>query len=56
MWLAPASGPDILMHSEYITTPGSFQKSLPTGSVASGLYYFVLELDGELVAETILKI
>ena len=56
LWLAPASGPDILMHSEYITTPGSYQKSLSTSSIASGVYYFILELDGELIAETILKI
>jgi len=57
IWLMPAaSPPDVLLHAEYIATPGNYQQSLSAGQVSSGTHYLILSLDGETVAETVIKL
>lgn len=58
MWLAPiaGSGSDVLVHSGYIAMPGNYQQTLSTGQVSTGTYYLILSLDGETIAETVVKI
>lgn len=50
------SGSDILLSSEYISTPGSYQEIMNTSSVPTGTYYLVLSLDGAIVSTTAIKI
>jgi len=57
MYLFPAgSGSDILLSSEYISTPGSYQEVLNTSSVPTGTYFLVLSLDGAVISTTAIKI
>lgn len=57
IYLFPSgSGSDILLSSEYISTPGSYQEVLNTSSVPTGTYFLVLSLDGALVSTTTIKI
>ena len=56
IWLVPAAGgPDVLAHSEYLASPGSYQKNLSTSQVSAGTHYLALCLDGETIAETVIK-
>ncbi|MCO6491756.1 MAG: hypothetical protein J5I98_25295 [Phaeodactylibacter sp.] len=56
IWLVPAAGgTDVLAHSEYLVSPGSYQKSLSTSQVPAGTHYLALCLDGETIAETVVK-
>jgi len=41
--------------SEYLASPGSYQKSLSTSQVPAGTHYLALCLDGETIAETVIK-
>ncbi|MCB0593832.1 MAG: hypothetical protein H6557_13710 [Lewinellaceae bacterium] len=56
IWPVPAAGgTDVLAHSEYLDAPGSYQRSLSTGQVSAGTHYLALCLDGETIAETVIK-
>jgi len=57
IYLFPSgSGSDILLSSEYISTPGSYQEIMNTSSVPTGTYYLVLSLDGTILSTTAIKI
>jgi len=57
IYLFPSgSGSDILLSSEYISTPGSYQEIMNTSSVPTGTYFLVLSLDGAIVFTTAIKI
>ncbi|MCB0595864.1 MAG: hypothetical protein H6557_13290 [Lewinellaceae bacterium] len=56
IWLIPAAGGiDVLAHSEYLDAPGNYQRTLSAGQVSVGTHYLALCLDGEMIAETVIK-
>ncbi|MCB9285894.1 MAG: hypothetical protein H6560_01150 [Lewinellaceae bacterium] len=56
IWLVPAAGgPDVLTHAEYLASPGTYQRPLSTGQISTGTHYLALCLDGETIAETVIK-
>jgi len=57
IFLFPAgSGNDILLSSEYVLQPGSYQEVLSTSAVPTGTYFLVSSLDGVIISRTTLKI
>lgn len=57
IFLFPAgSGNEILLSSEYVSQPGSYQEVLNTSAVPTGTYFLALSLDGVIISKTTLKI
>ena len=57
IFLFPAgSGNEILLSSEYVSQPGSYQEVLNTSAVPTGTYFLALSLDGVIISRTTLKI
>lgn len=51
-----SSSNDVLLHSEQIMTPGYYQEYLSLSQCQAGTYYFVMDLDGETVAQIVVKL
>lgn len=58
IWLTPhtSGGDDILLATEYVSGAGTYTKSIDTNNPRQGAYYLVLEFDGELVSQTLIKL
>jgi len=57
-WLIPRNtgGNDLLLAMEYVSAAGTYFKTLTTTQASSGMYYLVLELDGEVISKALIKI
>ena len=57
-WLFPANtnSSNILLDTEYKNEAGTYSKSLNTAQVPSGIYYLILDLDGQNIAQTTIRI
>ncbi len=58
IWLLPSNpaGNNILLSTEYINNAGTYQKNIMTSQVPSGVYYLILDLDGDTVGQTTIRI
>ncbi len=58
VWLMPVTPglSDILLRTELLNSDGNFSRTAHPGNVPSGLYYMVLDLDGQISHSSLLKL